>query len=111
MQATSELFQELLDEERVAFGSPEDHLPQGNRSFRDKPGRVLRRERLEPDHRRVPAPPPRRPGGDQLGPRGADQHERAADPIEHILEKIEQVVLRPVQILDDDHGGTLRHDL
>ena len=69
---------------------------------------ALRRQRLEPDRRRVAAPAtPRRTPVEQLRARGSEQNDRNARIPYHALEQVQQVVLRPVNVLDELYGGAL----
>ena len=70
----------------------------------DEPLRLVVRERLEEDGRRVAlAAAPGRSRVEQLGPRhGHEQDRRVARPVGNVLDEIEQRRLGPVEVVEDD---------
>ena len=73
---------------------------------RDQPRRVIVREGLQRDRRRVrlPASPCRAPL-QQLRPRRSDDEKRnAAEPVDEIVKEVQQAVVRPVQVLEHENG-------
>ena len=67
----------------------------------------LLRERVEVDAGEVALPcAPRRPPLDQLGPGESDHVERmVARPVEQVLDEVEQARVRPLHVLEREHGG------
>ena len=65
----------------------------------------LAHERLELDRGRPDAPPtPARPHVEQLGPREAhDQQGTLAYPLGEVVDQLEQWLLRPMDVLEDEH--------
>src|SRR5206468_6055750 len=70
----------------------------------DQPRRVLFSEWLQRDRRRVRlAATPRRSALQQLGPRGSDDKQRhTAEPVDEVVEKAQQTIIGPVQILEPE---------
>ena len=74
---------------------------------------VLVGERRKRDRQRVrlaaaPVGPPR----EQLGPGGADDEQRhAGRPVDQVVDEVEQVVVRPVQVLEHQHERPLLGEL
>ena len=101
----------LLDEERVALGLLEQRAARGRRQLvvveqrLDQRLRVARAERLELDRRRAhAAAAPPRSDVEQLGPREADdQQRRVPDPGTDVLDELEERLLGPVDVLEDEH--------
>ena len=51
---------------------------------------------------------PARPALEQLGPRGRDDEQRhVLDPVDELVDEVEQLVVGPVQVLEDEHGRPL----
>ena len=71
----------------------------------DQPRRVLFSEWLQRDRGRVRlAATPRRSPLQQLGPRGSDDKQRhTAEPVDEVVEKVQQTIIGPVQILEHEH--------
>ena len=96
----------LLDEQRVAFGGLADARAQGvvdRRKALDQLVRLLRRERLEQDRRRVQlAAGPTRAPVEQLRPGHAEQQDRRiATEVGDVLHQVEKGWLAPVQVVED----------
>src|SRR4029453_17251223 len=108
---------ELLGVERVASGMFEQPCVRldGEDGFaqkrREQARGVLVAERGERDSARVPlAAAPARTTLVQLGPPGAEDEERhAAGPVDEMLDKRQQRVVRPVDSLEKEHKRPLRH--
>ena len=70
------------------------------------------RQRFEKDRTEVAlSASPACPALSEVGTRGTDEEERAGDAVRELLEQVEQRVVRPVDVLDDDdcrtvHGET-----
>src|SRR5262249_56310209 len=73
--------------------------------LRQEPGRVLVGERRQRDRQRVRlSPAPVRTAAEQLRPRGADNEQRdSGRPIDQVIDEVQQVVVRPVQVLEDEY--------
>ena len=107
--SSSEHAHRLLDEERIALGLVEQartHLPGHLVFLEQRVGErlaLLARERLELDRGRADAPAsPARPDVEQLGPREADDQQRAlAHPLREMVDQLEQRLLGPVDVLED----------
>jgi hypothetical protein len=105
---------ELLGVERVAGGAlDEDLLGVGVEQWtleqrQDETGGGVVVERDERDGCRVPlAAAPAGPAFEQLGPGRTDDEQRhAIDPIDEPVDEVEQAVVRPVEVLDDEHHRT-----
>ena len=71
--------------------------------------RLLVRERRERERRRVQlAAAPAGPALEQLRPRGADDEQRnVRHPLDELVDEVEQALVRPVQVLDDEHERPL----
>jgi hypothetical protein len=112
-----ELSHELLEKERIALrATDQELLDLGRELHREQTVEHLcsglGRKRLEPDRRRVPpAGTPGRPTGEQLGTRGRQQQHGPAHVSYDPLEEIEEVVLGPVDVLDEEHERPLGRDL
>ena len=65
-------------------------------------------ERRERDRRRVPLPStPSRPAFEELRPcRAHDEERHAVDPVDEPVDEVEQAVVRPVDVLEDEHRRT-----
>ena len=78
---------------------------------------LLARERLELDRRRADAAAaPARADVEELRPREAEDQQRAlADPLRKVVDQLEQGLLRPVDVLEDEderlHVGELVDEL
>ena len=105
----------LLRVERVAAG-PRQHarldLGRQQRLLEQRAEQargLLLGERRDRDGRRVPlAAAPARPPLEQLGARGADDEQRhAGRPVGEVVDEVEQAVVGPVQILEDEHQRPL----
>ena len=58
----------------------------------------------------MPLAAPRRPRREQLGTRGRDHEERLRDLFDQALDEIEQRLVRPVEVLQEEDDGALgRH--
>ena len=113
----------LLDEERVPLGLLEQRAALGRRQLAIGEQRVeqflalLGRQRLELDRRRAQAAAA--PAGadvEQLGPREADDQQGCVlDPLGEVLDQLEQRLLGPVNVLEDEDQrlciGQLRRPL
>ena len=77
----------------------------------EHPDRVLRGERLEFQRRGTDPGAP--PGSlfEELWPRGRDQQEGSTRVADDSFQEIEQLLLAPVDVLDQHDGGSLRDDL
>ena len=66
----------------------------------------LLRERLEVERREAPLPgAPGRPPLEQLRPRERDDEDRVAPrPVEQVLDEVEQARVRPLHVLEGEHG-------
>src|SRR4029453_9727226 len=51
--------------------------------------------------------PPARPVLEKLGPRRHDHEQRPLCPAQHVLEEVEELRLRPVNVLDQQNCGPL----
>ena len=75
-------------------------------------GRLDRRQGIQPDERGVAAAAtPRTAAVEQLGTRGADHEQRAANLAADPLEQVEQRILGPVQVLDEQDRRRFRRQL
>ena len=100
----------LLDEERVALGLLEQRLPLRGRELAVGEQRVeqllalLGRERLELGRSGAEAAAaPARPDVEQLGTGEAEDHQRRVlDPLGQVLDQLEQRLLAPVDVLEDE---------
>ena len=105
----------LLRVERVAAGAREHarlDLGRQQRLLEQRPEQtrgLLLGERRDRDGRRVPlAAAPAGPALEQLGARRADDEQRhAGRPVGEIVDEVEQAVVGPVQILEDEHQRPL----
>src|SRR5439155_19914971 len=97
---------ELLGVERIALRAFQQRLlglrgkQRTLEHVRDQGGRLLPRERAEPERRRVqlPAAPPGTPL-QELGPRAADDQEsNPREPVDQLVDEVEQTVVRPVEL-------------
>ena len=114
--AVAEQAHELLRVQRVAPGAVEQGLLGRRRQHRpleeqrDQRRRLVVGERGEVDRLRVAHS--RRPGRMllvELWPRGAEQEQRhPCGPVGQVLEKGEHRLVRPMQVIDHQHGGVLR---
>ena len=103
---------ELLGVQRVPAGTREQRrlrLRREHRALqqlREEARRVVVGERRDRERERVRlAAAPTRPPLEQLGPRGADDQQRHADsPVDEVVDEVEQVVVRPVQVFEHQHG-------
>ncbi len=115
--AVDELAHELLQEEGVPVCAL-DHQPTdvvgkdaGKHPVEEKRG-VLSRQRIEPEHRGVP--PRRAPCGtnvEDLRAGGGHEHHRGTNVGREALEKVEEVGLGPVDVLDEENGRAVGCDL
>ena len=108
---------ELLDEERVAFGAADDEPAQrlgqldGHECLQQPVG-VGRRQRVQLDRLRSRySCTPAGPDVQELGPRRPDHEERAVDVGRRRLEELEKSRIRPVEILDEDHRRPVRDEV
>jgi hypothetical protein len=97
--------EQLLDEEGIALGPLNDHLTQLGRQTTSEQlvehsDAVTRRERLQLEQLSAGARAPARSAFEKLGPRRHDHKQRPVGRAEHVLEKIQKLALRPVNILD-----------
>ena len=71
--------------------------------------RLLLAERRQRERRRIElAAAPARAPLEQLGPRGCDRQQRdVGDPVDELVHEVEQALVRPVQVLEDDHQRPL----
>ena len=71
----------------------------------DEPGSLLVRRRRERDRERVRlSSTPAGAARDELGPGHADDEERNLDrPVDEVIDEVEQAVVGPVEILEDQH--------
>ena len=108
----------LLGEERVALGTPDQRLLHLRREHRlreqlaDQPGRVLVRERGQREGRpRSPCLRPTPVVSQQLRAGAADDEQRhARRPVDEAVDEVQQPVVGPVQILEDEHGRPVLGD-
>jgi hypothetical protein len=109
--AVDQLTDELLEEERVAPGcctrsSRRSSGSTGRKHLVEHLRRREGRKRVEPENGRVP--PSRSPARaliEQLRPTCGQENDRRPSIREDALEKIEQVRLGPVDVLDEDDRG------
>ena len=112
-----ELPDELLEEERVAFGSVDHELAElgredGGKHLVEHARRLLCRKRVEPHSGGVSlAGSPGGPAILELWSRGRKHHDRSPHIGHDPLEQVEEVVLGPVDVLDQHDGGSLRRKL
>ena len=98
----------MLEQPRLDIGVERRAAEQGVQERRG----LLVREWREQERRRVrlaaaPAGPPRQ----QLRPRGAEDEERdAARPVDEVVDEVEQRVVGPVQVLEDEDERALVGD-
>jgi hypothetical protein len=105
----------LLGVERVAarpFEQGELCLARKQRPLgqcRDQPGGLVRGQRRERECGGVElASSPRRSALEQLQPRGADDEQRdAADPVDEMLDEVQQPLVGPLHVLEDEHERAL----
>ena len=92
-----------LDERLLDLGLEQRAVEQREHEPCDVASSVERRER---DRGRVPlAPSPPGTAVEQLRPRGADDEQRdAVHPVDQPVDEVEQPVVGPVQILEDEHA-------
>ena len=89
---------DLRDEVRVAVGGAAVAV---GSSALDQLARLVRRQRLERDRRRVAAAAaPARAALEQLVARQADDQDRAANPAGQVLDQVEHSLVGPVDVLD-----------
>ena len=112
--ALAEHSRELFRIERIPTGTRE----QGRLRLRveqrpveqrcEQPRRLVVAERTERDRLRVSfAAAPARPPLEQLGPRSRDDEQRhARGPLDEVIDEVEQVVVGPVEVLENQHRGT-----
>ena len=106
-----QLTDELLEEEGVAPGSLHEKLAKivGKYCRKHLVEHLRRRgrsERVEPEDGRVPSSrSPARALIEQLGPTSGQENDRRPSIREDALEKIEEVRLGPVDVLDEDDRG------
>jgi hypothetical protein len=108
---------ELFDEERIALRPLDDDLADRGGQLRrnelvEHASGVRRGERLEPE--RLAVAIAAAPGGrvaNQLGPRRTQQEQRTADVLQSRLEKVEERLLAPVQVLHQHDCGLIGHEL
>ena len=106
---------ELLCVQRVALRAIQQRLLDLGRQnaaredLRDQDRGLLRGEGSEPDHRGVQrSAAPARAALEQLRPRAADDEERdAAQPIDELVDEVEQALVGPVQVLEHEHERPL----
>ncbi len=108
---------ELLDEERVALGPLHDHVAQprrqlGGEQLVEHARGVVLRQRLEPDERGVAAPPPQAGRRSSSSGRAVPSSSSGpSDLAQDALEQVEQRLLGPVKILEQDDGRLLGDEL
>ncbi len=99
--------EQLLDEEWVSLGPFYEETSELGGQLRaeqllEEMNGLRLWKRLEPDRSRVAAAAtPRRPAVQELGTRRRQQHERALYLTDDAIEQVEEIVLGPVQILDE----------
>ena len=106
---------ELLGVERVALRPLEQRLlglgreQRALEDVRDEDSGLLLRERGEADRRGVElAAAPAGPPLEELRPRAADDEERdAAQPVDELVDEVEQALVGPVQVLEHEHERPL----
>jgi hypothetical protein len=98
-----------LEEQRLRLGRQNAALEQDL----EQAARILARQRRERDRRGVAlAAAPRGLALEQLGPSGAEEEERnRRAPVEQVLEELEERVVGPVQVLDDEHARSPGREL
>ena len=82
--------------------------------LRDEERGLVLAQRRERERRRVElAAAPARAPLEQLGPRGCDRQQRdVRDPVDELVHEVEQALVRPVEVLeDDDEWPLLGHRL
>ena len=77
--------------------------------LRDEERRLVLAERRERERRRVElAAAPARAPLEQLRPRGRDRQQRdVGDPVDELVHEVEQALVRPVKVFEDDHEWPL----
>ena len=118
LAAVAQHARELLGVERVAAGAGEQL---GLRLRRKNGAEQLARAGARCPRRRAPrarrqrvrlAAAPVGPPGEQLGPGGADDEQRhPGRPVDQVVDEVEQVVVGPVQVLEDQHQRPLLGEL
>ena len=103
---------ELLQEERVALGAPHDLAAELAVEValveRDEERvRLVVGERLEPQRRRASLPSPRRPCFEQVGAGRRDHEQRLRHLVHDALDQIEQRLVRPVQVFEEEDDGAV----
>ena len=100
---------EFLRVERIPAGARQELAPllglePSVEEGRDERSRVVLGERRQGDRGRVPlAATPARPAVEELGPCSAEDEERhVGRPFGHLVDEVEQTVVRPVEILEDE---------
>ncbi len=88
--------------ERLRRRLPAERAPQQR-------SRLVVGERRERERQRVRlAPAPGGPPLEQLGPRRAEhEHRHRRRPLDEVLDEVEQAVVRPVHVLENEHERTL----
>ena len=102
---------ELLGVERIPAGPLEQRRLHVRRQHRlgeqrvDEACGLVLRQRRQRHRRRVQlASAPARPPRQQLGPRRADEeHRHAGRPLDEVVDEVEQALVGPVQVLEDEH--------
>ncbi len=116
-----QLTDDLLEEERVAFGPFEDPGVHGGREIVDReqlvdePVGLLGRQRIECDRGVVAtSAPPRGAGRGQVRPRRTDEEHRSHHTLRRFVEQVQQRRIGPVDVLHDDDerrlGGERREE-
>jgi hypothetical protein len=108
--------EQLLDEEGIALGPLDNKLAEfrgqsASQQLVEHPDAVIRGERLQLEQLTADACTPTRSAFKKLRPRRRDQEQRPFRRAEHVLEQLEQLNLRPMNVLQKHNRGLLRDDI
>ena len=107
---------ELLEEEGIALGPPQDLSAQPGRQLRprEQPGDELPalrlRQRIEPDRHRARNPIGKRGDSRPVRPRRRDEQHRAVRADRQRVQHLHEPVVRPVEVLEHEHQRTARRE-
>ena len=108
--------EQLLDEEGIALGPLDDKFAERRRqTAREQlikhPHAIARGERLQLEQLTAGASAPTRSAFEKLGPRRHDHKQRPFSPAEHVLEQVQKLALRPMNVLDQQNRRSLRDEI